>query len=230
MRFAKLLSVAAVASCLGTSAAYANLIVDGGFETPNIGSQFYVSYGANQGSPYGGTSFYLGSPWIINPSTSVDLVNTQIGWGAAAFQGSQVLDMVGFGNFGEISQQFQTVLGQKYTLAFAFGNNPGSTSQAAADVLIFSGGNLLLSNIFHNTSAYGDLHWDTFTGEFTGTGQIATLTFKNTIGGGNGGILLDDVNVAAVPEPATWAMMILGFLGVGFVAYRRKLGAALQIA
>jgi hypothetical protein len=28
--------------------------------------------------------------------------------------------------------------------------------------------------------------------------------------------------VAAVPEPATWTMMILGFLGLGFMAYRRK--------
>jgi PEP-CTERM motif len=28
--------------------------------------------------------------------------------------------------------------------------------------------------------------------------------------------------VAAVPEPSTWAMMILGFLGVGLIAYRRK--------
>jgi len=27
---------------------------------------------------------------------------------------------------------------------------------------------------------------------------------------------------AAVPEPSTWAMMILGFTGVGFMAYRRK--------
>jgi hypothetical protein len=27
---------------------------------------------------------------------------------------------------------------------------------------------------------------------------------------------------AAVPEPSTWAMMILGFCGVGFIAYRRK--------
>jgi hypothetical protein len=26
----------------------------------------------------------------------------------------------------------------------------------------------------------------------------------------------------AVPEPSTWAMMILGFLGVGFMAYRRR--------
>jgi hypothetical protein len=28
-----------------------------------------------------------------------------------------------------------------------------------------------------------------------------------------------------VPEPSTWAMMILGFLGVGLLAYRRKNGA-----
>jgi hypothetical protein len=31
----------------------------------------------------------------------------------------------------------------------------------------------------------------------------------------------------AVPEPSTWAMMILGFAGVGFMAYRRQKTAAL---
>ena len=30
------------------------------------------------------------------------------------------------------------------------------------------------------------------------------------------------VNVSPVPEPSTWAMMILGFAGIGFMAYRRK--------
>jgi hypothetical protein len=30
-----------------------------------------------------------------------------------------------------------------------------------------------------------------------------------------------------VPEPSTWAMMIIGFCGVGFMAYRRKKGHAL---
>lgn len=29
-------------------------------------------------------------------------------------------------------------------------------------------------------------------------------------------------SVSAVPEPSTWAMMMLGFAGVGFFAYRRK--------
>jgi hypothetical protein len=35
---------------------------------------------------------------------------------------------------------------------------------------------------------------------------------------------------AAVPEPSTWAMMILGFCGLGFIAYRRKQnGPALRL-
>ena len=38
----------------------------------------------------------------------------------------------------------------------------------------------------------------------------------------------DNLTVTAVPEASTWAMMILGFLGVGFVAYRRKSEAALH--
>ena len=36
--------------------------------------------------------------------------------------------------------------------------------------------------------------------------------------------------VAAVPEPSTWAMMILGFAGVGFMAYRRKNKATFRLA
>ena len=30
--------------------------------------------------------------------------------------------------------------------------------------------------------------------------------------------------VSAVPEPSTWAMMVLGFCSLGFMAYRRKSG------
>jgi hypothetical protein len=33
---------------------------------------------------------------------------------------------------------------------------------------------------------------------------------------------LDAIAVQAVPEPSTWAMMILGFAGIGFLAYRRS--------
>jgi hypothetical protein len=46
--------------------------------------------------------------------------------------------------------------------------------------------------------------------------------------------LILDVTTAtvapAVPEPSTWAMMLLGFAGIGFMAYRRKLKPALMAA
>jgi hypothetical protein len=36
--------------------------------------------------------------------------------------------------------------------------------------------------------------------------------------------------VSAVPEPSTWAMLLLGFAGIGFMAYRRKNRPALLAA
>jgi hypothetical protein len=38
------------------------------------------------------------------------------------------------------------------------------------------------------------------------------------------------IQVNAVPEPSTWAMLILGFAGIGFMAYRRKLRPAMLAA
>ena len=43
----------------------------------------------------------------------------------------------------------------------------------------------------------------------------------------------DNLTIAAVPEASTWAMMLLGFLGLGFFGYRkssRASGAAFRIA
>lgn len=36
------------------------------------------------------------------------------------------------------------------------------------------------------------------------------------------GVTVDGTPVTGVPEPSTWAMMILGFAGVGFLTYRRR--------
>jgi hypothetical protein len=37
-------------------------------------------------------------------------------------------------------------------------------------------------------------------------------------------------SASAAPEPSTWAMMIIGFAGIGFMAYRRKSKPALMAA
>jgi probable HAF family extracellular repeat protein len=65
---------------------------------------------------------------------------------------------------------------------------------------------------------------------------IATLTDINSSGQivGNGTDSAGNSDVvlltpaSAVAEPSTWAMMILGFAGVGFMAYRRKSKPALM--
>jgi hypothetical protein len=49
---------------------------------------------------------------------------------------------------------------------------------------------------------------------FTGTYSLAGATGSGTF------------NVSAVPEPSTWAMMILGFAGIGFMSYRRRYQAS----
>jgi hypothetical protein len=38
------------------------------------------------------------------------------------------------------------------------------------------------------------------------------------------------VAVASAPEPSTWVMLIIGFAGIGFMAYRRSSKPALNAA
>jgi hypothetical protein len=40
----------------------------------------------------------------------------------------------------------------------------------------------------------------------------------------------DNLTVAAVPEASTWAMMVLGFLGLGFLGYRRSSNTSFRVA
>jgi PEP-CTERM motif len=43
-------------------------------------------------------------------------------------------------------------------------------------------------------------------------------------------VLLDAVAISPVPEPAIWAMLLIGFAGLGFLAYRRNKAPALHHA
>lgn len=81
---------------------------------------------------------------------------------------------------------------------------------------------------------------------FTGTGYFDsfftalgagnyTLGYTLTGNGGPNGLRITATNVTnvatgAVPEPATWAMMLLGFGGIGFAMRRKQVPALSQIA
>jgi hypothetical protein len=70
-------------------------------------------------------------------------------------------------------------------------------------------------------------------GSGNGNGDFFATTVT-TVGGGFEISSLGDATftavTSAVPEPSTWAMLILGFAGVGFMAYRRKGKPALMAA
>jgi hypothetical protein len=85
--------------------------------------------------------------------------------------------------------------------------NPGYVPAAVGDSILFTG----LSSTFLGA---GDLLW-------------SNLSFSNGAIGAN----FETAQLtSAVPEPSTWAMMMLGFAGVGFMAYRRKSKPALLAA
>jgi len=62
------------------------------------------------------------------------------------------------------------------------------------------------------------------------TAVDSNLVFTDASSADLMGTLLADVNVTAAPEASTWAMMILGFLGIGFMAYRRKAKSGFRFA
>jgi hypothetical protein len=59
-------------------------------------------------------------------------------------------------------------------------------------------------------------------GPFLYSGDIGTVVVTAT--------LPDGFYIRGVPEPSTWAMLLIGFAGVGFAAYRRKNKMALNVA
>lgn len=67
------------------------------------------------------------------------------------------------------------------------------------------------------------MNWLAQSFSFTATGASSTLAFTSTTATAFGPAL-DGVSVAAVPEPATWAMMIFGFGLVGAAMRRRRSG------
>lgn len=100
-----------------------------------------------------------------------------------------------------------------YTLSFLLGGNArGAPAQItrvllgdfAVDIALNSGDPLAGYSFTFNTASSG------------------SLIFRELGPSDQQGNILDDVTLTTVPEPATWAMMILGFGGVGAMIRRRQ--------
>lgn len=191
-----ILSVAALTAA-GNAHAATNIVTNGGFEDPAIGSS-YVQYNAPSSSIAG---------WNVSAG-SVDLVRAPY----TTYEGLQALDLAG-DSLGTISQVLSTVAGQTYNLVFYFSNNNAAGAGTYTGTVSIAGLNSQFSHV-------DGTPWTKFTGSFVGTGSD-TLSFSANTIQSNGGVFLDSISVSAAPEPATWLMMIAGFGLVG-ASLRRK--------
>ena len=95
--------------------------------------------------------------------------------------------------------------------------------QAIAPVLLTAGQqNTVVNFVGQNAWAYGSVTASgaVFNGNSYQYGP--TLAFTTNTGGSGPAYFGGNLNIEAVPEPATWAMMLLGFGVIGFGMRRRQ--------
>lgn len=221
------------------AAAVSNLVTNGGFETTTftasseIGIQGFAQ-GVTGWTSNGFNLFYKGGTQTtvsaanqyndpqtyFRPGVTVDTLDTG-GGNFIALDGDSTIH-------GTLTQMITgLVVGQQYGLHFdwAAGQLLNRSGKTTEQLQVSLGGVTQSTQIIANPSA-GFSGWTQGYFVFTPTSTSALLSFLS-IGTPNGQppiALLDDVSLTAVPEPATWALFVVGFGLVGYAARRRRTG------
>ena len=177
-------------------------LVNGSFEigpNPNVGPGF-ITLGTGNSSITGwtvtaGSIDYIGSYWMAQDgSRSIDLAGTSL---------------------GTLTQTLtDTIVGQRYAVNFWVSKNPDGG--AATRTGTFSAGGQTFNFSYALPNNRTNMNWQLETFEFFASSTMTDLSFAADASAGCCfGPALDNVSIDAVPEPATWAMMIGGFAMVG---------------
>jgi hypothetical protein len=183
-----------------------------------VGGQLAQKFTINNASVISSASFTEFHTGVVQPtSVNWEFLNANgVGGlpGTVAFSGSSLITLstflgsAFFGGGGIPLQVFQENFNIAPTVSLASGDYYFALSVPIQDVLLTfgteSGGGALI--------APGGA-WHLY--------NPATTSFA---------VSLNGEQIAAVPEPSTWAMMILGFACIGLMAYRWKLNPALTAA
>lgn len=169
---------------------------------------------------------------------------------APSAQAAQFLNISGpSGNFGDDSV---TCAGGaafcSFTRTFSF-TTPAGFNLASSDISsVFTGTNsatnidfttVTLNGVSFNTLSTGVQEFRNLLNQALIAGGVNTLFVSGNVGVSGGTIPADASfsgnlsfanNVAAVPEPATWGMMVLGFGMIGAAARKRSVKTAVKFA
>jgi len=139
--------------------------------------------------------------WTVEAG-SIDIVNARVRTEAAAFNGTQAIDLAGSPGAGVLSTRFATKPGQHYLLTFHYSRNNGiGAVPARARVEVMGAAPLLQGEVQHESPRLPFNAYQQYRGTFRADGASATLRFTS-LNAGNAGVMLDAVSIAAVPAPA----------------------------
>lgn len=216
----KTIILAAALAAAAPVAAATNLVVNGDFEAAPAPNGGYIQY-------LGGATF---PGWTVtgNDVIVIDRNYSESGLVFNAQGGSRnSIDLTGAGNTGAadgITQTISTLAGRQYRLTFFVGNasptggNASNYTQPSTLNLSIDGGALTSYTNAVNTP-FG-INYAPFSFVFTATGPTSLAFSNGTVGDNMLG--LDTLSVTAVPEPATWGLMIVGFGLIGASTRRRS--------
>jgi hypothetical protein len=198
------------ALAVSTSASATTIVTNGSFE------QSGLSGWTKTGS---GTSPGIG----ITVITTGGANSTGYGDNVPNYDGTHAAFFVDDNAVENLSQTVTLTGGVTYSLSFAlFATASGANNPFTFELTDMLGGILTNSN---SSASIPVGQWTNYSYDFAAPTDGSYLLNFNFVSGFEPAkdVLLDGVAIAAaVPEPSTWAMMILGFCVVGFAAYRRK--------
>ena len=203
------------------SASAALLVADGSFNDPASPGNF-TTFSAGQ-------SFGTGNAWTVtNGTVSINGSVDEIGnYFPATPNGGNSVDLDG-NSPGGIKQTVTFASAGTYALQFYLAGNPDGNPLIKSLTASIDG----TSGIFtYNTTLHSFGPWTLESLVFNvATPGSYTLAFQSNDSNTPYGPVIGQVSISAVPEPSTWAMMGIGFLGVGLLAYRRRNNGSFRLA
>lgn len=201
----KLTRTLLLTAALGVAApgAQANLIINGGFESPDIATGTFAILGTIPG-------------WSTTFGAGIEIQDHVAG---SPFEGDQHVELDSVGNSGMVQTVVPTVAGTGYRFSFAYSPRPGvSLASNPIDVLV---NGVLIDTVSASGIGLTDTSWTIHSYLVSAVGTSTAIEFRATGTSDSLGGYLDDVRFDVnVPEPAGVALVLTGLLALALTRRR----------